>query len=229
MSRIKLLLVEDEPVLATVVRETLELNGFEVAHAINGKDGWELFRSFAPEVCIVDVMMPKKDGISLVEEIRMTDESVPIVFLTAKTDTADVIRGLNAGADDYVKKPFSMEELLLRIHALLRRSKGKEKKVNGSGIYQIGRYAFDHHRQELRLDGDIQRLSEREASILKMLADHLNTVTPRKAILLSIWGDDGFFNARNMDVYITRIRKFLQHDPSVQITNVRGVGFKLIA
>lgn len=229
MSRIKLLLVEDEPVLATVVRETLELNGFEVAHAINGKDGWELFRSFTPAVCIVDVMMPKKDGITLVEEIRMTDESVPIVFLTAKTDTADVIRGLNAGADDYVKKPFSMEELLLRIHALLRRSKGNEKKLNSGGIYQVGRYTFDHHRQELRLDGDVQRLSEREASILKMLADHLNAVTPRKAILLSIWGDDGFFNARNMDVYITRIRKFLQQDPSVQITNVRGVGFKLIA
>lgn len=228
MSKTRLLLVEDEQVLASVIRETLELNGFEVACATNGKEGWELFRSFTPQVCVVDVMMPKKDGITLVEEIRMTDEEIPIVFLTAKTTTADVIRGLSAGADDYIKKPFSIEELLLRIQGLLRRSKLKEKKAAGNGIYQIGGYIFDSLRQELSFAGEVQRLSQRETDILKMLADHLNAIAPRKAMLLNIWGDDGFFNARNMDVYITRIRKYLQLDTSVQIINVRSVGYKLI-
>ncbi|MRG43755.1 response regulator [Chitinophaga sp. SYP-B3965] len=224
----RLLLVEDELVLASVIRETLELNGFKVACAANGKEGWELFRSFSPEVCVVDIMMPKKDGITLVEEIRMTDEEIPIIFLTAKTTTADVIRGLSVGADDYIKKPFSIEELMLRIQGLLRRSRIKQKKVTGNGIYQIGGYVFDSQRQELSFAGEAQRLSQRETDILKMLADHLNAITPRKAMLLNIWGDDGFFNARNMDVYITRIRKYLQLDTSVQIINVRSVGYKLI-
>ncbi|UYQ95438.1 response regulator transcription factor [Chitinophaga horti] len=229
MSKTRLLLVEDEQVLATVIRETLELNGFNVALAGNGREGWELFRSFQPEICILDVMMPKKDGVSLLEEIRMTNEAVPVIFLTAKTGTDDVIRGLSAGADDYVKKPFSMEELLLRINALLKRSRSRVAVATGGGIYQIGAYRFDAHRQELRFEDQVQRLSEREAHILKILADHLNSVTARKAMLLKVWGDDGFFNARNMDVYITRIRKYLQQDSSVQIVNVRGVGYKLIA
>lgn len=229
MSKIKLLLVEDEEVLASVIRETLELNGFEVCWAANGKEGWEMFRSFSPDVCVIDVMMPKKDGVTLVEEIRMTDDEIPIVFLTAKTSTADVIRGLSVGADDYMKKPFSIEELLLRVLGLLRRSKLKTKKVAGNGIYQIGAYVFDSHRQELNFKGEVRRLSQRETEILKMLADHLNAITPRKAMLLNVWGDDGFFNARNMDVYITRIRKYLQQDASIQIINVRSVGFKLIA
>ena len=229
MSKIKLLLVEDEEVLASVIKETLELNGFEVRCAVNGKEGWEMYRSFSPDVCVIDVMMPKKDGVTLVEEIRMTDDEIPIVFLTAKTSTADVIRGLSAGADDYIKKPFSIEELLLRILGLLRRSKLKTKKAAGNGIYQIGAYVFDSHRQELNFKGEVRRLSQRETEILKMLADHLNAITPRKAMLLNVWGDDGFFNARNMDVYITRIRKYLQQDASIQIINVRSVGFKLIA
>ena len=227
MSRIKLLLVEDEQVLANVIKETLELNGFEVACAGNGKEGWDMFRSFSPEVCVVDVMMPKKDGITLVEEIRMTDDEIPIVFLTAKTTTADVIKGLSVGADDYIKKPFSIEELLLRIQGLLRRSKAKAKKA-AANTYQIGAYVFDSQRQELNYKGEVQRLSQRETDILKMLAEHINTITPRKAMLLNVWGDDGFFNARNMDVYITRIRKYLQQDTAVQIINVRSVGYKLI-
>lgn len=228
MGNIKLLLVEDELILATVIRETLEMKGFEVAHAPNGKEGWQLFRSFEPDVCVVDVMMPKKDGLTLVEEIRMTDEFVPIVFLTAKAETEDVIRGLHAGADDYVRKPFSMEELVLRIQALLKRTTKRKQQQVQSAVFQLGAYRFDYVRQELQIGDHMQKLSQREADILKMLADHLNEVAPRKAMLLSIWGDDGFFNVRNMDVYITRIRKYLQQDPSVQIMNMRGVGYKLI-
>lgn len=228
MSKPKLLLVEDEQVLATVVKETLELNGYAVIHAANGKEGWQAFIDGSPDICVVDVMMPKKDGFTLVEEIRMVNKQIPVIFLTARNTAADAVRGLHAGADDYVRKPFSMEELMLRIQALLRRAQTAASPSNANGIYEIGSIRFDHTRLELRTADQLIRLSQREADILQLLAQHMNDVAPRKLILLNIWGDDGFFNARNMDVYITRIRKYLQPDPSVQIINVRGVGFKLI-
>ncbi|MCF6405926.1 response regulator transcription factor [Chitinophaga filiformis] len=232
MKKIKLLLVEDEIVLAGVVKETLEANGFHISHAENGAQGWEQYLSFRPEICVVDIMMPKKDGIALVKDIRTVDEQTPVIYLTAKSETQDVIKGLQTGADDYIKKPFSLEELILRIRTLLKRSQiantPAAPNTNNSGVYILGTYTFDHNRQELRHEkGDI-RLSLREADMLKMLAERPNATTHRRNILLELWGDDNFFNARNMDVYISKIRKYLQHDPSVQLVNVRGLGYKLV-
>lgn len=233
MKKIKLLLVEDEIVLAGVVKETLEANGFHISHAENGIQGWEQFLSFRPEICIVDVMMPKKDGIALVKDIRAVDEQTPVIFLTAKSETQDVIKGLQSGADDYIKKPFSLEELILRIRTLLKRTQLAMANIPAapkahSGVYLLGSYTFDHNRQELRHKKEVIHLSLREADMLKMLAERPNATTHRKNILLELWGDDNFFNGRNMDVYISKIRKYLQHDPSVQLINVRGLGYKLV-
>lgn len=241
--QIRLLLVEDETVLAGVVKETLEMKGFEVIYAADGQEGWQLYRQHQPDVCVIDVMMPRKDGLTLVQEIRATDTQTPLIFLTAKSEVQDVLKGFHAGADDYVKKPFSMEELILRIHALLKRtlassatiapttssvSTASTTSAAGQGQIRLGSYLFDYPRQELHHSGETRRLSQREADLLKMLADNVNNITSRKDMLLSIWGDDSFFNARNMDVYITRMRKYLQQDGNIQIVNVRGRGFKLL-
>ncbi|QHS58746.1 response regulator transcription factor [Chitinophaga agri] len=231
MKKIRLLLVEDEIVLAGVVKETLEASGFQISHAENGQQGWEQYLSFRPDLCVVDIMMPRKDGLSLVKDIRAVDEHTPIIFLTAKSETQDVIKGLQTGADDYIKKPFSIEELILRIRTLLKRSQlfvpAAPASVNND-VYLIGNYTFDYNRQELRHEKEQIRLSLRESDILKMLVEKANITTHRKNILLELWGDDNFFNARNMDVYISKIRKYLQHDPSVQLINVRGLGYKLV-
>lgn len=227
MNNIKLLLVEDELTLAGVVKETLELNGFQIMHAANGQLGWEAYLSFRPHACVIDIMMPKKDGISLVKDIRNVDEHTPIIFLTAKSENSDVIRGLQTGADDYIKKPFSMEELILRIKKLIKRSHGEPAPAT-KGIYRLGQYLFDHNRQELKHEQETIRLSLREADMLRMLAEHPNVTTHRKTMLLELWGDDNFFNARNMDVYISKLRKYLQHDDRVQLINVRGLGYKLV-
>ncbi|HVI46419.1 MAG TPA: response regulator transcription factor [Chitinophaga sp.] len=228
--RIRLLLVEDEAILAGVVKETLEMKGFDVTYAADGQDGWRLYSELKPDVCVIDIMMPKKDGLTLVQEIRAMDTRTPLIFLTAKSEIQDVLKGFHAGADDYIKKPFSMEELILRIHALLKRTREQPAATTQApGHIRLGGFVFDYPRQELHYGGDIQRLSQREADILKMLADNLNNITSRKEMLLSLWGDDSFFNARNMDVYIARMRKYLRHDESIQIVNVRGRGYKLLA
>lgn len=226
---IRLLLVEDETVLAGVVKETLEMKGFEVIYAADGQEGWQLYRQHQPDVCVIDVMMPRKDGLTLVQDIRAIDTHTPLIFLTAKSEVQDVLKGFHAGADDYIKKPFSMEELILRTHALLKRTLAPATPPVNRQQIRLGGYLFDYPRQELHYGGEIRRLSQREADLLKMLADNVNNITSRKEMLLSIWGDDSFFNARNMDVYITRMRKYLQQDESIQIVNIRGRGFKLLA
>ncbi|MDP9079317.1 MAG: response regulator transcription factor [Bacteroidota bacterium] len=231
MNKIKVLLVEDEAVLASVVKETLDARGFELTIAANGVEGWSFFNNNKPDVCVVDVMMPRKDGFSLVEDIRKVDQLVPIIFLTAKTQTADVIKGFETGADDYMKKPFSMEELILRLKSLNRRkgfqvSSGKETLPDKLNI--VGHFQLDHHRLELVDNGKAISLSQREADLLQLLIDHKNKLLDRKTTLLKIWGDDNPFNARSMDVYITRLRKYLLSDTSVQILNIRGFGYKLI-
>lgn len=226
-NEIKLLLIEDEPVLAAVVKETLEMKGFAVVHAGNGLEGIAEFHRFKPDLCIVDVMMPQKDGLSVISEIRTTDNHTPMIVLTAKSETQDVLKGFSAGADDYMKKPFSMEELLMRIQVLIKRTKAPEIKQNDH--FYLGNYVFDHNRQELHFGGEVQRMSQREADILKSLAINLNQITERKEMLIELWGDDSFFNTRSMDVYITRLRKYLCHDTNVQIVNVRGRGYKLIS
>lgn len=232
MNKIKVLLVEDEAVLASIVKETLDARGFELTIAANGVEGWSFFNNNKPDICVIDVMMPRKDGFSLVEDIRKVNKLIPIIFLTAKTQTADVIKGFETGADDYMKKPFSMEELILRLKSLNRRTSLQEP-ANSSyssvtAINKVGNFYFDHHRLELMDNGKAVSLSQREADLLQLLIDHKNQLLDRKTALLKIWGDDTPFNARSMDVYITRLRKYLLSDTTVQILNVRGFGYKLI-
>lgn len=230
MKRIKILLIEDEMVLAQIIKETLETRDFEITIAANGVEGWTKYYADKPDICIVDIMMPRKDGLSLVTDIRKVDEDIPIIFLSAKAQTVDVLKGLEAGADDYIKKPFSMEELILRIKRLVRKvnSKNTSPIVNPFTGTHIGQYNLNYIRLELNYDNKIFNLSQREADLLQLLLEHKNTLLNRRFALLKIWGDDSQFHSRTMDVYITRLRKYFKHDSAIQILNIRGRGFKLI-
>jgi DNA-binding response OmpR family regulator len=223
---IKVLLVEDEPILAAIVKESLEKRGFTIAVAANGVEGWSKFKEEKPDVCVIDVMMPKKDGFSLVKDIRLVDEQTPLIFLTARTQTEDVIKGLELGADDYLKKPFSMEELILRLKSLVRRRLVKSSVIDLSAI-TLGKFTFLPQRRELVFESDVMSLSLRETDLLVLLCLHKNTLLDRKTALLKLWGEDHVFNARSMDVYITRLRKFLKVDNSLEIVNSRGQGYIL--
>jgi DNA-binding response OmpR family regulator len=228
MDKMKILLIEDESVLAMLIKETLETQGFEISVAANGMEGWSLFKSKQPDLCIVDVFMPKKDGFSLVKDIRGVDGLTPIIFLTARTQTEDVLKGLEIGADDYMKKPFSMAELILRIKSLLRRASTQGDAESNKETVAIGSYLFNYQRLTLNLEEATHHLTQREADLLNMLVKNKNRLLERKTALLKLWGDDNGFNARSMDVYIARLRKFLLNDSSVEIQNVRGYGYKLI-
>ena len=229
MEKIKLLLVEDETILGNIVKESLETRDFEVTYCQDGQAGWDAFVQNRPDACVLDVMMPIKDGFTLAQQIRKVDQLTPIVFLTAKSQTEDVVKGFEIGANDYIKKPFSMEELIVRIKALLRRpylTKSGEKPHPTT--WDIGTFTFDYPKQLLSHSTGERRLTHREAEILKLLCEHQNQVLERKPVLLKLWGDDTFFNARSMDVFITKLRKYLKADKRVEIVNVRGVGYKLI-
>lgn len=227
MYRTKLLLVEDEEVLAMVIKETLEGQGFDIAVANNGVDGWSKFIYDTPDICLIDIMLPRKDGLSLLSDIRKRDELIPVVLLTAKTQMEDVLKGLKAGADDYIKKPFGMEELILRLKRLVRRANlSHHTEVNNET--NIGDYDFFYTRLELVYHQVIINLSQREADLLKLLLVSKNALLDKSTALIKIWGDDNIFNSRSMDVYITRLRKYFVHDPKVQIVNVRGYGYKLV-
>lgn len=223
MDKIRLLLVEDEPFLAKVIKDSLERLNYEVVHAADGKKAFSLYQN---QLCIVDVMLPHTDGFTLVKQIRALGSQVPVLFLTARTATKDVIAGYESGGNDYLKKPFSLEELYLRIYELLKRSSvplfQEEKQLN------IGGYQFIFPKQILQFGSEEFRLSHRESQLLKMLYDHRNALLDRKQALTTLWGDDNFYNTRTMDVFITKLRKHLQLDPSVVIINVRGIGYKLI-
>lgn len=226
---IKLLLVEDEATLGLIVKESLESRGFEVIYCQDGAEGWDTFQSAKPDACILDIMMPQRDGFSLAAAIRKKDSYIPILFLTAKSQTQDVVKGFELGANDYVKKPFSMEELIVRVKSLLRdRELLAQQPLPEQSTWQIGAFTFDVRRQTLTKEGNDQKLTHREVEILRRLCQHRNQVMERKAVLLELWGDDNFFNARSMDVFITKLRKYLKADPRVEIVNVRGVGYKLI-
>jgi two-component system response regulator TrcR len=227
MNKINLLLVEDEPVLASIIKESLESRGFQVRIAVNGLEGWSIFRNEKPDICVVDVMMPKKDGFTLVKDIRMVNQRVPIIFLTARTQTEDVLKGLEIGADDYMKKPFSMEELVLRVKGLLRRNDIDQILYQSAEIY-LGELRFNYQRLELFSEGQVITLSQRESELLHLLIKHKNTLLDRRSALLQLWGEDSRFNARSMDVYITRLRKFLKNEPGIEIQSVRGQGYKLV-
>jgi DNA-binding response OmpR family regulator len=222
-----ILLVEDEPFLARVVKDSLEQHRYTVTHAVDGRKAYELFQQTDFSLCIVDVMLPQVDGFTLVRQIRTLSTEVPVLFLTARTDPKDVIDGYGSGGNDYLKKPFSLDELFLRVHELLKRNKAVG--VIPEAEYLIGRYRFVPHRQTLLMAGqETTRLSHRETQLLQLLYDHRNSVLPRKQALLSLWGDDNPYHARTMDVFMTKLRKHLKGDDSIVILNLRGIGYKLI-
>jgi DNA-binding response OmpR family regulator len=221
----KILLTEDDENLGMLLREYLIAKGYETDLMPDGEAGYEAFMSKKYDVCIFDVMMPKKDGFTLAKEIRMVNTEVPIIFLTAKSMKEDIFQGFKIGADDYLTKPFSMEELLFRIEAILRRTKGT---LASQDVFQIGKYKFDTQKQQLS-DGDqAVKLTTKESELLKLLCNNANKVLERNFALKTIWVDDNYFNARSMDVYITKLRKHLKEDASVEILNVHGKGYKLV-
>ena len=222
--KIKLLLAEDEAALGQIIKESLETRDFEVILCENGEKAFEKYKSEAPEILVLDVMMPKKDGFTLAKDIRAIDDSIPIIFLTAKSQTADVVEGFSIGGNDYLKKPFSMEELIVRIHNLLKRTYVQKT----AQVIEIGNYTFDFPKQRLQFKNDEAiQLTHREAHLLFHLIKNKNQVLDRSLILNKLWGTDDFFSARSMDVFITKLRKKLQKDEKIQIINVRGFGYKL--
>lgn len=222
----KILVVEDDPNLGLLLQEYLSIKGFDTDLGHNGDEGLSLFVKGNYDLCIFDVMMPKKDGFTLAKEIRMSDKEVPIIFLTAKSQKDDTLQGFRIGADDYMTKPFSMEELLARMNAILRR-KNKDEVVSVK-TYKFANYLFDYEHQSLNLNGEISKLTGKESELLKILCENLGKPVSRSFALKSIWGDDSYFNARSMDVYVTKLRKFLKADEKVQIINLHGEGFKLV-
>ncbi|KOY51054.1 response regulator transcription factor [Polaribacter dokdonensis] len=224
MSKIKVLLAEDEASLGMIVRESLESRDFIVDHAENGEQALDLYKTNQPDILVLDVMMPKKDGFTLAKEIRESNKNIPIIFLTAKSQTSDVLEGFNLGGNDYLKKPFSMEELIVRIKALLNRI---ELKTNLE-LIKIGNYIFNFTKQTLEFENLKENLTHREAELLFHLQQNKNQVLDRTFILNKLWGNDDFFNARSMDVFISKLRKKLKKDENIQILNIRGFGYKLI-
>jgi DNA-binding response OmpR family regulator len=226
MERTRILYVEDEVFLGKIVRESLETRGFEVIMETDGAKATELFFQTNPDVCVLDIMLPNKDGFAIADEIREKNCSVPIVFLTAKTQTEDVVNGFRLGANDYIRKPFSMEELIVRIHNALRN--GSPATSNNPGSVEIGTYRFQPTRQVLSGNSGERKLSYRENELLKLLYDHRGTIIPRKEILNLLWGNDSFFNSRNLDVYITKLRSYLKEDPSLEIITIKGIGYRFV-
>lgn len=222
--KIKLLLAEDEASLGQIIKESLETRDFEVILCDNGEKALEKYQSEKPEVLVLDVMMPKKDGFTLAKDIRAIDDNIPIIFLTAKSQTADVVEGFSIGGNDYLKKPFSMEELIVRIHNLVQRSKTQKR----TKVLEIGGYVFDFPKQQLQFKNEKPvQLTHRETHLLFHLVINKNKVLERSLILNKLWGTDDFFTARSMDVFITKLRKKLKKDIHIQIINVRGFGYKL--
>lgn len=222
--KIKILLAEDEPALGQIIKESLETRDFEVLFCKDGENAHKTYREHKPELLVLDVMMPKKDGFTLAKEIREEDKQIPIIFLTAKSQTKDVVTGFEHGGNDYLKKPFSMEELIVRIHALLNRKTIKQSNEN----IPLGAYTFNHTKQILLLNDEETILTHREAELLFHLTEKRNEILDRTYILNKIWGNDDFFNARSMDVFISKLRKKLKKDSNIQIVNIRGYGYKLI-
>ena len=227
MIKRRILLAEDDENLGTLLREYLNVKGYETQLFTNGEQAFKGFTSEHFDLCLLDIMMPVKDGFTLAREIRELNSDIPIIFLTAKNLKEDVIEGFRIGADDYITKPFNMEELLFRIEAIFRRTgKGGE---NTQDVFSVGKYTFDATKQELAVGDQVQKLTTKESELLRLLCLHKNQILERNFALRSIWMDDSYFNARSMDVYITKLRKYLKDDPAVEIINVHGKGFKLIA
>lgn len=227
--KIKVLYIEDEPFLSKIVRESLESRGFEVFWAGDGLEALPAFEQFKPDICVLDVMLPNRDGFAIGQDIRRLHPKVPIIFLTAKSQTEDVLKGFESGGNDYLRKPFSLEELIIRIQNLLRLVQGEKPPTPAAVVsLPIGRYRFFPVRQRLHLEERERSLSHRETQLLHLLVGQRNQVVQRRDILLQLWGDDSFFNSRNLDVYITRLRDYLKEDSGVQILTLKGVGYRLV-
>jgi DNA-binding response OmpR family regulator len=225
-SKGRILLAEDDENLGSLLQEYLKVRKYDTDWVVNGEKAFRYFEKNHYDICILDIMMPVKDGFTLATEIRMVDSGMPIIFLTAKSMKEDILEGFARGADDYMTKPFSMEELIFRIEAILRRTKGA---VEGNNQTQeIGRYMFDPQKQILSFEGEEQNLTTKETDLLRLLCNNRNRILERNFALKAIWSDDNYFNARSMDVYITKLRKYLREDPSVQIINIHGKGYKLV-
>ncbi len=224
--KLKILLCEDEENLGMLLREYLQAKGYTAELCLDGEAGYREFLKNKYDICVLDVMMPKKDGFTLASEIRQANADIPIIFLTAKQLKEDILEGFKIGADDYITKPFSMEELVLRIEAILRRVKGK--KTKDSTVYRIGRFIFDTQKQLLTIGEKQTKLTTKENELLALLCAHANEILQRDFALKTIWIDDNYFNARSMDVYITKLRKHLKDDDQIEIINIHGKGYKLI-
>ena len=225
--RMRILLCEDDENLGMLLREYLQAKGFNADLYADGESGYKAFLKGKYDSCLLDVMMSKKDGFSVAQDIRTVNSEVPIIFLTAKQLKEDILEGFKIGADDYITKPFSMEELVFRIEAILRRVKGK--KGREITMYKIGKFTFDTQKQQLMINDKVTKLTTKESELLSLLCNHVNEILERNFALKTIWIDDNYFNARSMDVYITKLRKHLKEDPSIEIINIHGKGYKLIA
>ncbi len=226
-TRPHILLMEDDCNLGYILKEALEIKGFTVTHSKNGEEGLTHFRENSFQAFILDIMMPLKDGFTVAKEIRQSDQFTPIIFLTARTMQDDKLKGFRIGADDYITKPFSSEELVLRLKAILKRTSSVFNE-DGSMVFQVGAFLFYSHERKLELKDKTFRLSTKESDLLKLLCENKNKIVRRDMALKVVWGNDDYFTARSMDVYIARLRKLLREDSNVELQNVHGTGFKLI-
>lgn len=227
MGKPRVFYVEDELFLGKIVKESLENRGFDVVMESDGAKAVEIFRKTNPDICVLDVMLPNKDGFTIADEIRELNEEVPLIFLTAKTQTEDVVKGFNLGGNDYIRKPFSMEELIVRLNNALRNKAEAPKKLTSDSI-KMGNYTFHLNRQILNDGKNDRKLSYRESELLKILVENRDRIIDRKEILTLLWGNDNFFNSRNLDVYITKLRGYLREDPSLEIITIKGIGYRFV-
>ena len=225
MNKAKILLAEDDLNLGSLLKQYLISKGYNVDLVFDGEIAYKLFMKNEYDICLFDVMMPKQDGFTLGKNVKRINSKMPIIYLTAKSLKDDVLKGFEIGADDYITKPFEMQELLVRVEAVLRRT---QREKSSQTVFSIGEFEFDSVKQELTFNNKTTKLTTKENSLLKILADNQNELVERNYVLKEVWGDDSIFNARSMDVYITKLRKYLQNDENVKIINVHSKGFKLI-
>lgn len=226
--KLKVLYAEDEPFLASIVTDGLRASGYEVFRAEDGAAALEIIADLNPDICVLDIMMPYKDGYTVAENIRKMDLKMPIIFLSAKSQPEEVVMGFKSGGNDYLKKPFSMEELIVRMASLLSRFGEQRKDQGQKNIYTFGKYQLDTKNQQLRTANENHMLSFKETALLEMLVQHKNIILERQQMLMKLWGDDSHYNSRSLDVFMAHIRKMLKDEPGVQLVSVRGIGYKLL-
>lgn len=223
----RILLVEDDPSFGSVLKDYLMMNDYQVTHAIDGVDGWEKYNEQEYDICVLDVMMPKKDGFTLAQEIKEVNASMPIIFLTAKNLRDDVLQGYKLGADDYITKPFDSEVLLYKLKAIIQRNSPNEEATD-KDEYEVSKFKFNAKLRQLYIADKVHKLSPKESELLRMLCNHVNDLMPRDIALKKIWHQDNYFTSRSMDVYIAKLRKLLKDDDNVEIVNIHGEGFRLL-